>query len=623
MTDVMTGLSGAAGWRHVLGAVVFVFGLTGMTGVATASGTNGPSHGFALNHALKYPADFKHLDYANPDAPKGGLVIQEGIGTFDSLNPFIIKGNAAFQTSLIYDTLMKQVSDEDSAVYGLIAETIEVPADESWVEFKLRPEARFHDGQPITAEDVAWTFNTLREKGSPSYQYYYANVEKVETPDDRTVRFILYPGENKEMPLILSELMVLPKHYYEDRAFDQTTLEPPLGSGPYRITKVDPGRSLTLERVEDYWGRDLPVKRGFDNFQTLRYDFYRDRTISREAFKAGAIDIWQENSAKEWATAFDIPAVKSGDIVKKDFPNERVAPMQGFAFNLRKPLFQDIRVREALTYAWDFEWVNKTIMYGAYKRTDSYFDNHELGSTGLPSEAELEILEPYRGQIPDRVFTEEFVPPETDGSGNNRGNLKKAAMLLKDAGWSIKNKVLTNDDTGEVFAFEIVLRSSQLEPHSQALVRSLERLGIKATIRVVDDAQYRRLTETFDFDMMVAVFAQSVSPGNEQREFWSSASAAREGSRNLMGITDPAIDELVELLIAAPDRESLITRTRALDRVLLWNFFMIPMFHSETDRLAYWNRFGLPDIIPKQGVTSSTWWVDPEKDAGLTRGKGN
>jgi len=620
---VMTGLSGAVNWRRAMGAVVVLAGLTGLPAAADAAGTNGPSHGFALNHALKYPADFKHLDYANPAAPKGGLVVEEGVGTFDSLNPFIIKGNAAFQTVFIYDSLMKQVSDEDSAVYGLVAETIEVPEDGSWIEFKLRPEARFHDGKPITSEDVAWTFETLREKGSPTYQYYYAAVEKVETPDAQTVRFVLFPGENKEMPLILSELVVLPKHYYQDREFDQTTLEPPLGSGPYRITKVEPGRSLTLERVEDYWGRDLPVNRGFNNFQTMRYDFYRDRTISREAFKAGAIDIWTENSAKEWATAFDIPAVKTGDIVKKDFPNERVAPMQGFAFNLRKPLFQDIRVREALTYAWDFEWVNKTIMYGAYRRTDSYFDNHELGSTGLPSAAELEILDPYRGTIPDRVFTETFTPPQTDGSGNNRQNLRKAATLLKEAGWIVKDGVLTNEDTGEPFRFEIVLRTGQLEPHTQALVRSLKRLGIEARIRIVDDAQYRRITETFDFDMVVAVFGQSVSPGNEQRYYWGSASAAREGSRNLMGIADPAIDDLVELLIAAPDRESLITRTRALDRVLLWNFFMIPMYHGATDRLAYWNRFGLPDIIPKQGVVPGAWWVDPEKDAALTRGKGN
>lgn len=623
MTEVMTVLLGARALHRACCTMVLALGLGGLAAPAMSSGTNGPSHGFALNHALKYPSDFTHLEYANPEAPKGGQVVREGIGTFDSLNPFIIKGNAAFQTALIYDTLMKQVRDEDSAVYGLIAESIEVPADGSWVEFKLRPEARFHDGHPITSEDVAWTFGTLREKGRPQYQYYYAAVDRVETPDAQTVRFILFPGENKEMPLILSELMVLPKHYYEDRTFDETVLDPPLGSGPYRISKVEPGRSLTFELVADYWAQDLPVNKGFNNFATIRYDFYRDRTISREAFKAGEIDIWQENSAKEWATAFDIPAVAEGDIQKQEFPNARVAPMQGYAFNLRKPLFQDIRVREALTHAWDFEWVNKTIMYDAYRRTDSYFDNHELGATGLPSEAEMTVLEKYRGRIPDRVFSEAFIPPSTDGSGKNRQNLRKAAILLKEAGWSIRDGVLVHETTGEPFKFEIVLRTGLLEPHTQPMIRSLKRLGITASIRVVDDAQYRRITETFDFDMIVTLFAQSVSPGNEQRSYWGSASAAREGGLNVMGIADPAIDELVEELIAAPDRESLVTHTRALDRVLLWNFFLIPMYHSAGDRYAYWNRFGRPGMIPKQGVDTDAWWVDPAMEAGLTRGKSN
>ncbi len=614
---------GRRGFVRTAVGTMGLIGVIGLSGAAIASEKGNASHGFALNHGLKYPADFTHFDYTNPDAPKGGLVVREGFGSFDSLNPFIIKGNAAFESARIYDTLMKESADEDSATYGLIAESIEIAPDESWVEYKLHPDAAFHDGHPVTSEDVAWTFNTLREKGRPQYQYYYAAVERVEMPDEQTVRFILFPGENKEMPLILSQLQVLPKHYYEKHDFGKTTLEPPLGSGPYRIAKVDPGRSLTLERVDDYWGKDLPVNRGFNNFQTIRYDYGRDRTISREAFKAGGIDIWRENSSKEWATAFDIPAVRSGDIVLKEFANERVAPMQGFSFNLRKPLFQDIRVREALSYAWDFEWVNKTIMYNTYKRTDSYFDNHTLGATGLPSKEELAILEPYRGKIPDRVFTQVYIPPQTDGSGNNRGNLRKAATLLKDAGWTVEKGVLTHADTGRPFKFEIVLRSDTLVPHTQALTHSLKRLGIEARIRVVDDAQYRRITETFDFDMVVGLFGQSVSPGNEQRYYWGSQAAMREGSQNLMGISDPVIDELVELLIAAPDRESLITRSRALDRVLLWNFFLIPMYHSEADRYAYWNRFGHPEIVPSDGVDPDTWWIDQTKDTALTRGKAN
>ncbi|MDJ0684043.1 MAG: extracellular solute-binding protein [Alphaproteobacteria bacterium] len=605
--------------RAALAALVVAAPLT--IGVpAQAAPTGGPSHGFALNHALKYPADFTHLDYVNPNAPKGGAITLEGSGTFDTLNPFIVRGNPAVGLGRIYESLMSQVSDEDSAMYGLIAETIEVPDDESWVEFKLRPEARFHDGHPITSEDVAWTFQTLLEKGRPFYRFYYAAVERVETPDDHTVRFVLKEGENKEMPLILGQVLVLPKHYWEERDFDKTTLEPPLGSGAYRISAVNPGKSITYERVEDYWAQDLPVNVGLDNFDTVRYDFYRDRTISREAFKAGAIDLWAENSAKEWATAFNIPAVTNGAMQRAEFPHERVAPMQGFAFNLRKPKFQDPVVREALAYAWDYEWVNKTIMYDAYKRTDSYFDNHELSAVGLPSEAELEILEPLRGQIPERVFTETYQPPSTDGSGRNRTNLRTAAELLRDAGWTIQDGALTDGETGEPLRFEILLRSETLAPHSQAWVRGLERLGIAATLRVVDDAQYRRLLDTFDFDVTVAGFAQSDSPGNEQRDYWGSAAADREGSRNLIGIKDPAIDSLIENVIAAPDREALITRTRALDRVLLWNHFLVPMYHGETDRLAFWNRFGMPETIPKSGVVTGAWWIDPEKDAALARG---
>ncbi len=584
-----------------------------------AAGTNGLSHGFALNHELKYPADFQHLDYVNPDAPKGGTIVLEGSGTFDSLNPFITKGNPASGLGYLYDSLMSQVSDEDSAIYGVIAETIEVPEDGSWIEFKLREEARFHDGVQVTSADVAWTFNTLREKGSPFYRFYYAAVKEVLTPDDRTVRFVLHEAGNKEMPLILGELTVLPKHYWEERDFEKTTLEPPIGSGPYKISKVDPGKSLTLERDPNYWALNLPVIRGTNNFGTIRYDYYRDRTISREAFKAGALDLWAENSAKSWATEYDIPAVRDGRILKREFTHERVAPMQGFAFNLRKPIFQDVRVREALVYAWDYEWVNKNIAFDAYTRTDSYFDNHELSSVGLPSEAELALLEPLKGQIPDRVFTEQFVPPQTDGSGNNRDNLRQSAILLREAGWKVVDGVQTNPETGDKLSFEVLLRSNALEPHTQALVRAAKRLGIEIRIKVVDDAQYRRQLDTFDFDMTIVVFGQSVSPGNEQRDYWGSASADNEGGRNLMGIRDPAIDSLIETLIEAPDRDALVTRVRALDRVLLWNHFLIPMYHGKTDRLAYWDRFGIPDVIPKQGVATGAWWIDPAKDGTLKK----
>lgn len=616
----MTPYALAVRFRHML--AIAALSLAVGPPAVLAAGTDGPQHGFALNHPLKYSRDFSHFDYANPDAPKGGSIVREGLGSFDSLNPFIARGNPAAASGAIYDTLMAPAQDEDSAYYGLLAETIEVPDDESWVEFRLRRNARFHDGAPVTAADVKWTFDTLREHGAPLYRFYYANVEKAEVRDEHTIRFWLQPGMNKELPMILGQVSVLPKHYWADRDFTRTTLEPPLGSGAYRIGRVDPGKSITLERVEDYWGRDLGVNRGHDNIDTVRFDYYRDRTVSREAFKAGNIDIWPENSARAWATAFDVPAVRDGRILLEEFPHERVAPMQGYVYNLRNPLFQDSVVREALTYAWDYEYVNKTIMYEAYKRTNSYFDNHELGAQGLPSPEELEILEPFRDRIPGRVFTEVYDPPSTDGSGSNRENLRTAFTLLKDAGWEVRNRVLTHSQTGQVFRFEILLRSDALVPHTQVLVQGLRRLGIEATIRVLDDAAYRRRMDSFDFDMTVAVFGQSVSPGNEQREYWGSEAAAREGSRNIIGIRDPVIDELIELLIAAPDRESLITRTRALDRVLLWNHFLIPMYHGETDRLAFWNRFGQPDVIPKSGVNTNVWWIDPDKDAALNRRRG-
>lgn len=593
------------------------------TAGGTAGEKNGPKHGFATNHALKYPADFTHRDYVNPDAPKGGSITLSGTGTFDTFNPFIPRGTAAAGIGLIYESLMTSVLDEDSAMYGLVAETIEVPEDGSWVEFKIRPEAVFHDGHPITSEDVKWSFETLRDEGRPFYRFYYAAVESIDTPDDRTVRFNLSEGQNNEMPLILGQVIVLPKHYWETRDITKTTLEPPLGSGSHRISEFDTGKSITYERVSDYWAANLPVNRGTGNFDEMVYEYYQDRTIAREAFKAGAIDIWSENSSKEWATGFEISEVASGLIQKEEFPHERVAYMQGFFMNLRKPLFQDIRVREALAYAWDFEWVNKTIMFNAYQRTDSYFDNHELSATGLPSAEELEVLEPFRGQIPERVFTETYQPPATDGSGNNRGNLRIAAGLLKQAGWAVKDGVLTHSDTGETFEFEILMRSDALEPHTAALVRGLERLGIKAQMRIVDDAQYRRRLDTFDYDMTISVIGQSVSPGNEQRDYWGSEAATREASRNILGISDPAIDSLIETLIAAPDREALVTRVKALDRVLLWNHFVIPMYHSQTDRYVYWDRFGKPNTIPKKGVTTDAWWIDATKDAIIQDARGN
>lgn len=599
-------------------------GLGGLgAGPAAAAESVAPgerSHGFAIHGDLKYGPDFTHFDYVNPDAPKGGTVTQLALGTFDSLNPFIIKGSPASGSGSIYDTLMKQSLDEPNSEYGLLAEWLSVSEDERVITFGLREEARFHDGEPVRADDVVWSFQTLKESGRPFYRYYYRSVEEVVALDDLTVQFRLAPGLNREMPVILGQVPVLPKHYWAERDFESTTLEPPLGSGPYRIGRVDAGKSITLERVEDYWGADLPVNRGHDNFDRRVIQYFRDPIVALEALKAGDLDLRSENSARFWATAYDTPAVRDGRLIKREFEHGRVSPMQAYVFNLRRPLFQDPLVREALTYLWDFEWVNKTIMYDAYVRTDSFFDNSVLEADGTPGPAELEVLEPLRDQLPPRVFTEDYVPPATDGSGNNRGNLRSALDLLKQAGWEVRDRKLVDAETGAPFAFEILLRSELFVPHTQSLERSVERLGGDVEIRVVDDAQYENRLESYDFDMVVGGWGQSHSPGNEQREYWGSEAAERPGSRNIAGISDPAIDALIEALIASPDRETLVARTRALDRALLWGFYMIPMYHIETDRIAYWDRFGVPEEIPMMGVSTDVWWIDADKDAALTRG---
>ena len=581
------------------------------------------SHGWAIHSQIRYPSDFKHFDYVNPDAPKGGTVVFGVPNTFDSLNPFIIKGNPGAGSSAIYDTLMTTSMDEPNSEYGLLAEWIEVETDAQGVitdvRFKLRDAARFHDGVPVRASDVIWTFNTLREKGSPLYRYYYANVEEVTALDELTVQFHMVPGENVEMPVILGQLPVLPEHYWQDKEFDKTTLEPPLGSGPYKISAVRPGQSITIERVSDYWGKDLPVNVGKDNFGTIRYEYFRDRTVMLEALKSGAIDWRSENSSKFWATAYDVPAVRDGRLIKREFTHERGTGMQVFVMNPRKPIFNDVKVREALTYLWDFEWVNKTIMYDAYARTDSYFENSDLEATGLPGPEELKVLEPLRDQLPPRVFTEDYAPPVTDGSGNSRQHLRTALEMLKEAGWAIQDGVLTQTSTGAPFEFEVLLNQDLFTPHTQALVRGVERLGGKVSIRVVDAAQYQSRVDSFDFDMIIGNWGQSQSPGNEQREFWSSAAADRQGSRNTAGIKNPAIDTLIEDLIASPTRDVLVARTHALDRALLWNFYVIPMYHSKVDRIAYWNRFGFPDETPMQGTSPNFWWVDPDLDSALQR----
>ena len=578
--------------------------------------------GMSLFGDLKYAPDFKHFDYVNPEAPKGGAMRLSSIGTFDTLNPFVVKGVPAAGIGGIFDTLTARSEDEPGSEYGLVAETIELAADKLSVLYTIRKEARFHDGTPMTPEDVVWTFEALRAKGHPSYRSYYGDVTKVEKEGERGVRFTFKSAENRELPQIIGEMPVLSKAYWSGRDFEKTTLDPPLGSGPYKIESVDPGRAITYRRVADYWAADLPVMKGRYNVDVIHYDYYRDGTIALEAFKAGQYDVRRENSSKSWATGYDSPAVRAGLIKKEQIPNEVSSGMQGFGFNLRRPIFQDPRVREALAYAFDFEWSNKNLFYGSYQRTRSYFDNSELAATGVPQGEELKILEKFRGHIPDAVFTAEYDPPKYDGSGNIRDGLRSALKLLKEAGWTSKGEKLVNDETGQPLEFEILLDDPQMERIVLPFTKNLERMGVTAHVRTVDPSQYEKRMETFDFDMAVALFPQSLSPGNEQREFFGSAAVDEQGSRNILGIKDKAIDELIEELINAPDRESLVAHTRALDRVLQYGYYVVPNFHLGAFWVAYWDKFRRPTTAPKYSVGMETWWVDPAAEQSVEAKKG-
>lgn len=577
-----------------------------------------PQHALTLyDEPPKYPVDFKHFDYVNPDAPKGGTFRQASFGGFDSLNPFINKGVPADNVGIIYDTLMRQSLDEPFTEYGLVAGKIEKAPDNSWVRFYLRPEARFHDGHPMRAEDVVFTFNTLIKDGAPLYRQYYGDVADVVAEDPLKVLFKFKHNNNRELPLILGQLPVLPKHWYENREFTRGNLEPPLGSGPYKVAQVKAGRSIRYERVKDYWAKDLPLNRGFYNFDAMTFDVYRDNNVALEALKAGAFDYELEVSAKNWATAYDVPAVREGRLIKEEIPNGNPVGMQGFIFNLRKPVFQDVRVRKALSLLFDFQWTNKQLFNGAYIRTGSYFENSEMAATGLPSPAELKILEPLRGKVPDQVFTQAFANPVTDGSGMIRENQRQAYKLLQEAGWKIVDDKMV-DQNGKPVSIEFLLAQTQFERVLLPFKRNLADLGIGFEIRRVDVSQYINRLRSRDFDMIVGGFSQSNSPGNEQREYWSSAAADNPGSRNFIGLRDPAIDQLVEGLINADSRQSLIEHCRALDRVLQWGYYVIPNWHIKTNRVAYWNHIGHPKVSPKYDVGIDTWWIKPNVAPAVT-----
>jgi microcin C transport system substrate-binding protein len=609
-----------------LGALIALPALPRGVRAAVPAGGDRPgevvrTHALSLLSAPSLPADFPHWPWANPDARKGGEVVLTRLGSFDSFNPFILRGTADSGVLSIYDTLMAANPDEATAEYGLLAETVELPADRRGVTFELRESARWHDGRPVTAEDVIFTFNALRTQGRPFYRAYWADVTEVVAETPRRVTFRFRDAGNRELAQILGDLPVMPKHWWEGRDFARPSMDVPLGSGPYRLERFAPHRSTVYSRVADYWARDLGVRRGLNNFDTLRYEYFRDTTVAFEAFKAGQVDFRTENVARDWATGYDFPAVRQGLVKKEEIAHQIPTGMQCFAVNLRRPMFQDARVRRALIEVFDFEWMNANLFYDAYTRTASYFSNSDFAARGLPEGRELAILENFRGRIPDSVFTEEYRLPVTDGSGNNRAGARRALGLLRQAGWTVRERRLVNA-RGQPFEFEILLQGATFERVALPYVQWLERIGVTARVRTVDPAQYQVRIDAFDFDMTVDGQGQGFSPGNEQRDYWTTAKARENGSQNVAGIADPAIDEIVELVIAAPDYAELVARTRALDRVLLHNNFVIPHWHSRTFRIAFWNKFGQPERNPRFGLGfPSSWWIDPAREAALAEAR--
>ena len=571
---------------------------------------------------LKYPADFPHFDYVNPNAPKGGEFRLHSIGTFDNLNPFVLKGtrlrgDAAIALSgLPYDSLMVRALDEPDAMYGLVANRVEIAPDRSWVAFTMRPEARFNDGSPLTAEDVVFSYEILISKGAPQYRVILRDVESAVVESTYKVRFsFTKDAAKRDLPLTVAGIPIFSKAYYATRDFSKTTLEPPLGSGPYRITRVDQGRSLVYERVDNYWAKGLPVNRGRYNFETIRFDFYRDRNVAMEAFKAGEYDFREEYTSKTWATAYEFPAIARGLVKRVSLPDESPASRQYFVLNQRREFFKDWRVRAALNHAFDFEWTNKNIFYGLYARTESLFQNTPMAAREIPTPDEAALLEPYRDQLPQEIFTQVYEQPNTDGSGNNRHNLRIAKQLLTEAGYAIKDGKLAGQN-GEPVTLEYLTFSPTFERVIAPLNRNLKRLGIEATIRIVDTAQYTNRLHQFDFDLTMAAFGTVATPGIGERALWGSDVANSPGTINYAGIADPVVDALIEKIGNAADRPSLETAARALDRVLLWNLYVIPAWFNDSNNIAYWDKFAGPGKAAKYDPYFGyldTWWIDSAK----------
>ncbi len=582
-------------------------------------------HGLSLFGNLKYQAGFPYFDYVNPRAPKLGAARMIALGTFDNFNLAVagLKGSIAAGINLISDTLTVSSLDEVSTDYGLIAEAVRHPEDFASATFRLRATARHHDGKPVTVDDVIFSMQAFK-KHSPALAAYYRHVTKVEQTGEREVTFFFDAPGNREMPVILGQLNVLARHWWEagdsagkKRDIGATTLEPPLGNGAYRIKEFVAGRSVIYERVKDYWGRDLNVNVGRDNFDELRFEYFRDSTVAIEAFKADHIDWRTENSAKNWATAYDFPAVKDKRVVLEEFPIRNTGIMQGFAFNTRREKFSDPRVRNAFNFAYDFEEMNKQLFFGQYTRINSYFEGTELASSGIPEGPELEILEGLRNQVPPEVFSTPYSNPVGGNAENVRANLRHAMRLLREAGYEIRNQKLVRSATGEAMSVEILTEDPAAERFILFYKPSLERIGITVSVRSVDSSQYENRLRNWDFDMIIASWPQSLSPGNEQRDYWSSQAAVTPGSRNYVGIKNPAVDALIERVIFAKDRPGLIAATHALDRVLLWNHYVVPQFTYGKSRTARWDRFGRPEVMPKYGAGAfpTIWWWDAEKAA--------
>lgn len=590
-------------------------------------------HGLALFGDLKYPPQFAHFDYVNPAALKGGVARQSITGTFDNFNVVIagVKGQlAAGVDPLLYETLLTPSMDEESSSYGLLAEAVSYPPDRASVTYRLRAEAKWHDGHPITPDDVIFSFDALKTN-SPQASAYYRRVTKAEQTGEREVTFIFDAPNIRELPQIIGDFSILPKHWWEGsdgsghrRDVTATTLEPPLGSGPYRVKTFEAGRTITYERVVDYWGNELNVRVGRDNFDELRFDYFRDNTVDFEAFKADQFDWYQDSAAKNWATGYDFPAVNDKRVVREEFPIRNVGIMQGFAFNLRRRQFGDPRVRRAFNFAFDFEDINSQMFYGQYTRINSYFDGTELAASGVPQGRELEILEAVRREVPAEVFTAPFTNPVGGSDRAVRANLREAMRLLEAAGYAVRNLKLVDAKTGQPLAAEFLLPDPSYERFVLFYAEALKRLGIHVTVRSVDDVQYENRLRRWDFDIVVASWEESLSPGNEQREYWGSQAADTAGSRNIIGIKNPAIDALIDRIVAATDRDDLAAAAKALDRVLLWTHYVVPQWNYPKARTARWDRFGHPDRMPEFGQTAfpTIWWWDAARAAKVAAPRG-